>query len=276
MGPADAAIICCYTLGSLGGILGLFPRWQSLRKPSAWAIAAGFMLHTASIAGVFLTGDVEDLTKGAILRLMAWSLVFVYCVTWWRLRFSFLGITAGPLALVLFLASGAARNVSGGLPPMMTGAFFFLHLSVLFLNLALVTLGLGSALYFLSLHRKLKAKTVFMDSNGGNTPALATVDRLNKYVVLAGFPLFTIGLVTGFAWAEFARGAVFTADPKEIASVLLWLLYAFVFMQRAVFGVQGKKAAAMLVVLFFAMLFSLVGVNVFMDSHHNLFRSGMF
>lgn len=275
MGPADVIIICCYALGSLGSFLGLFPRCGHLRKPAAWAIAAGFLVHSAVIPGAVFSSGLENLSKSALLQLMAWSLVLVYCVAWRVLRYAALGITAGPLALALFLVSGAVRGVDGGLPETMTGLFFVLHPAFLFLNLALVTLGLGSALYFLWLHNKLKSKAIITDSSGSML-ALATVDRVNKYVVLAGFPLFTVGVAAGFGWARLARGEVFTPDPQEIVSLLLWLLYAYIFVQRAVFRLQGRRAARQLVILFLALIVSLIGVNVFMNSHHSLFRTGMF
>lgn len=274
MGFADLVFVF-YTLGSLGGILGLFARWSTLRKPAAYCIGAGFALQTLVVVSMFFFSDINDFNRGQLLQIMAWSLVFVYCVAWWRLRVSFLGITAGPLALLLSFSAAGTANVAANLPEAMTGAFFVLHLGVLFLNFALISLGFGSALFFLSLHTKLKSKKALPEITGG-APALVTVERINNFVVLAGFPLFTIGLLTGFAWAYLARGAVFTADPKEVASMLLWLFYAFIFLQRAVFGWQGRKGAVMLIALFAATVCSALGVNLFMDSHHNFFQTPMF
>ena len=274
MGFAEI-VLACYALGTLGGLLGLFARWHTLRKPAAWAIAVGFAVHTLLVLKTFGLSGMEEFSRGQAIQVMAWSLVFVYCVTWWRLRFPFLGLTAGPLALALFLVASRAGTVEAGLPDSMTGAFFILHLVVLSLNFALITLGMGAALYFLALHRKLKSKKIPVTAEA-NTPALATVDRINRLIVLWGFPLFTIGLVTGFGWAHVVRGAFISSDPKEVASVLLWLLYALVFMQRFVLGWQGRKAALMLIVLFLATVCSLAGVNFFMDSHHNFFQPQVF
>lgn len=265
-------VLVCYALGSFGGILSLFPRWPSLRKPAAWLIAAGFAAHTFLILQTLFLRDMADLSRGDLVRIMAWSLIFVYCVTWWRLRSSIPGLTAGPLALALFFVSSAWGEAGGVLPETMTGVFFVLHLVVLSVNLALITLGLGSALYFLNLRGKLKSRKLPAEGDDA-APALATVDRISKLVVLWGFPLFSLGLLTGFAWALGSRGAVFTSDPKEVASILLWLLYALVFVQRFALGWQGKKAAVMLIVLFAATLLCLVGVNFFTDSHHSFFRA---
>lgn len=274
MGFAELVLLC-YAVGSMGSVLGLFPRWQVLRKPAAWAIAAGFAAHTLLVAKSFGISGVESLSKGQVIQIMAWSLVFVYCVTWWRLRFPLLGLTAGPLALALFFLATRAGNIESGLPESMTGMFFVLHLVVLFVNFALITLGMGTAVYYLALHRKLKSKKIPLKTEA-NTPALATVDRVNRLIVLYGFPLFTIGLLTGFGWARVVRDAFISSDPKEIASVLLWLLYSLIFMQRFVLGWQGRKAAIMLIVLFLATLCSLAGVNFFMSSHHNFFHPRMF
>ena len=268
-------VIGCYAMGSLGLILGLFSRWRVCRKPATWCIAVGFCLHTFLVLALFLGLNLPQMTKGIFLQGMAWSLVLVYCVTWWRLRFSLLGVFAGPLALFLFLLSGDVASISAGLPEKQTAAFFLFHTVVLSLNFSLITLGFGSALFFLSVHKKLKTKSLAPAFDSAS-PALTTIDRVNAFVVLAGFPLFTLGLLTGFAGAYLTRGHALSGDPKEIASILVWLAYAYGFIQRAVFGAQGKKAARMLLFLFAITLCSLLGVNFFMDSHHNFFRTRLF
>ena len=265
-------VLICYALGSLGSLFSLFPRCSALRKPAAWSIVTGFVAHSLLIGMMLVRSDIQTISRGELLQILVWSLVFIYCVTWWRLRSPVIGLTAGPLALALFFFSSILSTVGGGLPKYMTGAFVVLHLVVLSVNFALITLGFGASLYFLTLRRKLKARKLLLASDE-HTPSLAAVDRINKLVVLWGFPLFTLGLTTGFAWALVSRGTMVTSDPKEITSILLWLLYALVFMLRFVLGWQGKKAAIMLIVLFAAMLCSLAGVNFFMDSHHNFFQT---
>ena len=265
-------VLICYTLGSLGGVLSLFTSWSALRKPAAWSLAAGFIVHSSLIVSFFVRGDSDMVSRGELLQILIWSLIFIYCVTWWRLRSSVIGLTAGPLALALFFFSSILTSVDGGLPRHMTGAFVVLHLVVLSVNFALITLGFGSALYYLNVRRKLKSRKL-LPIDDAYTPSLTVLDRVNKLVVLWGFPLFTIGLTTGFVWALVSRGAMVTSDPKEIVSILLWLLYALVFMLRFVLGWQGKKAAITLLILFAATLCSIAGVNFFMDSHHNFFQT---
>ncbi len=269
---ADVCIIALYALGSIGGILGLSPRRQRLRAPAAWCTAAGFALHTLAMFLLLALTDLDELSKRDLLRLMAWSLIMVYCVAWWRLRFALLGLTAAPLALVFYIAAAGAADVQGAIPEELSRAFFLLHLGVLSVYLALVTLGFGASIFFLNLHRKLKSKIMFSDADS-KVPALATVDRVNHWVVMVGFPLYTIGLVSGFAWARTAWGRTLSWDPKEVVSLLIWLFFALIFHQRIALGWQGKRMAVMLICLFIVTVASMLGVNFLMDSHHNLFQS---
>ena len=272
MSYADLAIIACYALGTAGGFLGLFPRWRRLRAPAAWCTAAGFALHSLTMLVLLAATGVDTLSKGALLQLMAWSLIMVYCVAWWRLRFALLGLTAAPLALVFFLAAAGAGDAPGAVPEGLTKAFFVLHMGVLSLYMALVTLGFGASVCFLSLHRKLKSKIMLAEANS-DVPALATLDRVNYWVVVAGFPLYTLGLLSGFARARAAWGQTLSWDPKEVISLLIWLFFALIFHQRIALGWQGRRMAVMLICLFAVTVASVLGVNMFMDSHHNFFQS---
>ncbi len=274
MGFADTLIIICYALGSLGGVLGLLPGRRGLRAPAAWCTAGGFTAHTLTMFLLLATTPLDGLSRGALLQLMAWSVVMVYCVAWWRLRFSLLGLTAAPLALILYCAAARAENVQGAIPEVLTRAFFLLHLGVLSLYLALITLGFGSSVFFLNLHRKLKRKSGFSDADV-DTPALSTVDRINHWVVVAGFPLYTVGLLAGFIWARTAWGRILSWDPKEVVSLLIWLFFALIFHQRVALDWQGRRMAVMLICLFAVTVASLLGVNLLMDSHHNLFQSAV-
>ncbi len=58
------------------------------------------------------------------------------------------------------------------------------------------------------------------------------------------FPLWTFGvLVAGPIWAEYAWGRYWGWDPKEVWSLVTWVVYAAYLHARATAGWRGRRAA---------------------------------
>jgi ABC-type transport system involved in cytochrome c biogenesis permease subunit len=65
------------------------------------------------------------------------------------------------------------------------------------------------------------------------------LDTIGYVCILAGFTLMTIGLITGFVYAKTIWGKFWSADPKEIWSIITWLLYAALLHGRLMIGWRG-------------------------------------
>lgn len=265
-------IIVLYALGTAFAFAGApSVRRGGLRSLGAVFTLAGFGLHSGLMLLLILTHPLGELSKGDFLQLMSWSVLLVWCVSWRWLKLPFLGLTMSPLALLLYIASLGVETVQGGVPATLGPLFAVLHLGALFVSFALLALGFGAALLFLHMEKKIKGKTAFSEFDR-ELPALSTFDAVNRWVVGIGFPLYTLGLASGFVWARMTWGRVVSWDPKEWTSLLVWLLFAVLFHQRVALGWQGRKVAVMLIVIFAMSVFSVVGVNFFMESHHSFFQ----
>ncbi len=99
-------------------------------------------------------------------------------------------------------------------------------------------------------------------------PSLQVLDDLNYQSLTYGFPLLTLGIITGAIWAEYAWGRYWNWDPKETWSLITWLLYAALLHQRLTVGWRGRKAAIMAIAGFFAVLFTFLGVNLLLPGLH--------
>jgi cytochrome c-type biogenesis protein CcsB len=55
--------------------------------------------------------------------------------------------------------------------------------------------------------------------------SLDQLDDLAYKSVAVGFPLLTIGIITGAIWAEAAWGSYWSWDPKETWSLITWLVF---------------------------------------------------
>jgi cytochrome c-type biogenesis protein CcsB len=97
---------------------------------------------------------------------------------------------------------------------------------------------------------------------------LKVLDDLNYQSLKFGFPLLTLGIITGAVWANYAWGRYWDWDPKETWSLITWLLYAALLHQRLTVGWRGRKAAIMAIAGFLAALFTFLGVNLLLSGLH--------
>jgi ABC-type transport system involved in cytochrome c biogenesis permease subunit len=89
--------------------------------------------------------------------------------------------------------------------------------------------------------------------------------------IFTGFTLLTIGLITGFIYAQQVWGRFWSWDVKEIWSGITWLIYAALLHERLVAGWRGRRAAIMAIIGFAAVVFTFLGVNLFLEGHHETF-----
>jgi cytochrome c-type biogenesis protein CcsB len=100
-------------------------------------------------------------------------------------------------------------------------------------------------------------------------PAARLLDDLSYKTVMVGFPLLTLGIVTGAAWANYAWGTYWSWDPKETWSLITWLIYAAYLHARFTAGWRGKKTAILSVIGFAAVIFTYIGVNFVLSGLHS-------
>jgi cytochrome c-type biogenesis protein CcsB len=98
---------------------------------------------------------------------------------------------------------------------------------------------------------------------------LAFFDELTYRLILVGFPLLMIGIITGAMWANGAWGTYWSWDPKETWALITWLIYAAYLHARLIHGWQGPKAAGLGVVGFVSMLITYIGVNYLSQGLHS-------
>jgi ABC-type transport system involved in cytochrome c biogenesis permease subunit len=91
-------------------------------------------------------------------------------------------------------------------------------------------------------------------------PALDFLDHLNQQSIILGFPLLTLGIVTGAISAEFDRGSYVSWNPEQTGALITWLFYFFVLLGRLTVGWRAKRAAYLTVVGFACVILTLVGV----------------
>jgi len=265
----DLTIALLYFLGSLFYLAGVLGKNTVLKRASLGISLSAFLLHTADLGLKFITDHSFALSQGQFyFSLLAWTFLAIYFLVWWRLKLQFLALTAAPLALILFTSSMALDTSPLQIPGQLSGLWFGLHVAALFASIALLGMAFGAGLCTIYVDKQIKDKTR-PGRLRRDFPSLSSFDRVNHWAVSLGFPLFTIGMLAGFLWAGFTWERYFSWDPKEIWSLIIWFLFAYLFHQRLALGWKGKKPATLASWLFVLSVISLLIINFFLPTHHS-------
>ena len=106
---------------------------------------------------------------------------------------------------------------------------------------------------------------VFLDQDVILPTSLSLAAKLDNYsyrVLSLGFPLLTIGILSGAVWANQAWGSYWSWDPKESWALITWLVFAIYLHARITKGWSGQKPAMIATFGFFVVWFCYLGVNL--------------
>ena len=140
--------------------------------------------------------------------------------------------------------------------PALKSHWLYIHVSLAALGETFFAVGFVSSLIYLARKRS------------GDARLLESLDNLTYKAVSMGFPLFTAGaMVAGAIWAKQAWGSYWSWDPKEVLSLVVWLVYAAYLHARLVRGMRGTPVAVMSLAGFALTVFTIFGNELFGGLH---------
>lgn len=199
---------------------------------SSHIVVASLVWHVCPVEGVHFAMSVVSMLA-----------CLVYLGMRRRYHIDVVGAFVAPLALTFLLASRfVGENAAFGEPSSrIKSAILPIHVTANLLGDALFTLAFAAAVAYLVQERLLKEKRV--DGLSRRLPPLDSLDRAEHRFLLAGFPLLTLGILTGTIWARHVEAGS-TADIARAAlGYATWLLFAAVLLLRAAVGWRGRRAA---------------------------------
>ena len=170
------------------------------------------------------------------------------------------------MVLVLMLIASLASHEIIPLPPQMQTWMLPLHASIAIVADAFLALAaIGAGMYLIQ-ERELKQKRFGYFYS--RLPSLDALDKLNNHCITIGFPLMTLGMITGYIWAkQIWGGRDWHWDPKIVWSMITWFLYAGLMHLRFTMGWRGRRAAYITIIAFCAVLltlwFQVIGVRIY-------------
>lgn len=265
--PLLKATLTLYLLGTVSFILHLIRPTSLLRTLSPSLLFTAFLVHAGAILSRSHTaGYITATNFYEALSFFAWLTVGIYLLVQLRYHLTVLGAVVSPLAFVLTLGAFVFYRGVGDLPLNLQSPWLFsFHISSAFLGNAVFALAFSVSLLYLVQESQLKGKkgyTVFR-----RLPSLEMLDELNYRSLTWGFLLLTLGIISGAVWAEYSWGQFWTWEPRQVLSLLTWILYALLLHYRTV-GWRGKRAARLTILCFAILVVSFLSVNLFFPGRH--------
>jgi cytochrome c-type biogenesis protein CcsB len=96
-----------------------------------------------------------------------------------------------------------------------------------------------------------------------------TLDNISYRIIGLGFPLLTIGIISGAVWANEAWGSYWSWDPKETWALITWLVFAAYLHARITKGWQGRRPAILAATGFVVVWVCYLGVNLLGKGLHS-------
>ncbi len=201
-----------------------------------------------------------------------WAIVLAFLLLDLRLRRRVLGVFVLPLVLVCMgWAQLSGRDAIEPLMPALRSRWLTYHVISCFLAYGAFAMSFCVSVMYL-LKQPAHGDSRFARRWQGFLnlfPGRDILDDINYRAVAIGFPIWTVGIVTGAAWANYAWGRYWSWDPKETWSLIVWFIYAAFLHARLTRGWTGRATVWLAIGGFLATLFCYLGVNLLLTGLHS-------
>ncbi len=190
------------------------------------------------------------------LSFFSWMLILVFLAVEFRHHLHVLGSFIVPLALLSLVSAAALPEAAPTLTPVF--GTLWVHVTLSMLGTVGFAVAFVAGVMYLIQDGLLKSKR--FNVLYSKLPALDFLDNLNQRSIVTGFPLLTLGIITGALSAEFSRGSYVNWNPEQVWALVTWVFYFVVLTGRLTVGWRAKRAAYLTIIGFAGVILTLIGV----------------
>ncbi len=263
-----------YLLSSLGYLIFAASRSRTVGIVSTSLLTIGLLIHSGGL--IFRWVETHRTGYGYVplsnmyesLIFFSWTIVLIYLILEFKYRQRIIGVFVTPFAFIAIALTSIIPGIDAKITPLVPALqsnWLAIHVITCFLGYASFAVSFGISILYL-----------IRDREGSQTegiskwlPAPPILDEINYKSIVIGFPMLTLGIVTGAAWANYAWGTYWSWDPKETWSLITWFIYAAFLHARFTRDWRGRKAALLSIFGFAAVLFTYFGVNYVLSGLHS-------
>lgn len=259
----------CYAASSAGFTFDRVRPGRRWNYAATVALGVGAILQTIDLISRGLqAGNIPVTNFAQSLCFLAWLTALAGLAVILRFRIPVIGAFVAPIALAALAAADATmRHRRLVIPEALRSAWLPVHVVLAFLGDVLFVLAAGVSVLYLIYERRLKAKRA-LAAGDDRAPSLEKLDRVNYHLLGWGFLMLSLAIISGAIWADATWGHFWSWEPRELWSLVLWLLYAGLLESRLTAGWRGRRVAALTIVVFTVLVGSFLGVSLITPGKH--------
>ena len=251
--------VIIYLIASGIYISNLWNNSRSFRPLLHYSLYAGVLCHLISALLLLKAGVLFDGSFDNSIYIFALFIILVFLIYQIRTNTYVLGALVLPLVFLLTLPSVVLPTDIVNAGEQGENSIVLTHIFITFLGQAIFTLAFFAGLLYLFEQNRVKNKKI--SGILKKFPSLSTLDSMNHYCLLIGFPLLTIGLALGIIISESTWGVFLRWQQKEVWAIITWFLYAFLIYSRLGIGWKGRKAAIGAIAGFIVIIITFVALG---------------
>jgi cytochrome c-type biogenesis protein CcsB len=237
-------------------------------------LTIGMILHSGGLVSRWIEthqtgyGYVPLSNMYESLIFFSWTIVLIYLILEFKYRQKIIGVFVTPFAFLALALTSIIPGIDSKITPLVPALqsnWLTIHVTTCFFGYASFAVSFGISILYLIRDKKGVQK----EKVPKWLPPTPILDEINYKSIVIGFPMLTLGIVTGAAWANYAWGSYWSWDPKETWSLITWFIYAAFLHARLTRDWRGRRAAILSIVGFTAVLFTYFGVNYLISGLHS-------
>jgi len=263
-----------YLVSFLGYLIFTASRNRTLGIFSTSLLIVGLIIHSGGLVARWLEthqtgyGYVPLSNMYESLIFFSWTIVLIYLILEFKYKQKIIGVFITPFAFLAIALTSIVPGINAKITPLMPALqsnWLTIHVTTCFFGYAAFAVSFGVSILYLIRNRVNSAK----EGSSRWLPSASVLDEINYKSIVIGFPMLSLGIITGAAWANYAWGSYWSWDPKETWSLITWFVYAAFLHARLTRDWRGSKAAILSIVGFVFVLFTYFGVNYIISGLHS-------
>ncbi|WP_297211208.1 MULTISPECIES: cytochrome C assembly family protein [Thermodesulfovibrio] len=255
-----------YFAGFILGIVGIIRKKNELDEAVFLLGLGGFGLHTVYLFVRYInSGQAPVFSMHEASSFFAWSVMFTSLVIRFYHKTKILNFSLILVFALMFISAFFSRIIPS-LKPEQKSFWIDIHALTAVFGISLFSLAFVLSILYLLQEKAIKNKKLRAFLN--MIPSLEVLDKINYQLIFWGFPIYSLALIVGLIKYYSMHGFLF--DPKEVMTLMTWVVYLVIFYLRVKEDWRKKRAAYLTIFGFLLVIIGFFGINLLTESFHRL------